>query len=323
MPPTLQDTLQHHQAGELPQAAQLYREILIADPRHADAYHLLGVLMHQLQHCQIAVDLISRAIQINHGFTPDYNNLGNALVALGRREDSRASFRRSIHLNRNADTYINLATLDLGDGRIRESEAGFRAALRLSPKRWESLVGLGRIAIAGGQNNVAKRWLERALSIKPDCVSALNCLGDLCVEEERFHEAEVYYARATECLPWDVDAHLKLGHLYMRLERPQSAAEFYGKAYPPEGRSRSRSGGPTVLCNGTAAGSWSGSSRHCSRHEGTRSHSLRRHCRRSSCGNTAQEGLVGTPASSRLEMGNNRGDHALVPNGEAFQEAGR
>src|ERR1700733_6783523 len=36
-----------HQAGNLPQAEQLYQQILERDPRHADALHLLGVIAHQ------------------------------------------------------------------------------------------------------------------------------------------------------------------------------------------------------------------------------------------------------------------------------------
>jgi tetratricopeptide (TPR) repeat protein len=239
MPPTLQDALLHHQAGDLPRAAQLYREILAADQRHADAYHLLGVLMHQLQHCRAAVDLIGQAIQINHGFAPYHNNLGNALLALGQRDEARASFRRSLQLNPNADTYINLATLDLGDGRIQEAKASLHAALRLSPERVESLVGLGRIAVMEGQPVLARRWLERALAIQPDCVPALNCLGDLCLGDGRLHEAETFYARATECLPSDVEAHLKLGHLSMRLERYGLAAASYGRAFQLSPRNHS------------------------------------------------------------------------------------
>lgn len=231
MPPTLQDALLHHQAGELPRAALLYKEILTRDPRNGDAYNLLGVLMHQLKHCQVAADLIGQAIRLNDGFAPYHNNLGNALVALDRREDARASFQRSIRLSRSADTYINLATLDLGDGRIREAKAGFKAALRLSPKRLESMVGLGRIAILEGQIVLAKRWVERALSIEPDCVPALNLSGDLYLGEERFDEAEEYYVTAAERLPADVDAHLNLGRLYMRLERYDAAAKSYGRAF--------------------------------------------------------------------------------------------
>ena len=39
--------LQHHQAGQLPQAEQIYRQILEVEPNHADAWHLLGVLAHK------------------------------------------------------------------------------------------------------------------------------------------------------------------------------------------------------------------------------------------------------------------------------------
>jgi hypothetical protein len=39
--------LQHHQAGQLPQTEQIYRQILEVEPNHADAWHLLGVLAHK------------------------------------------------------------------------------------------------------------------------------------------------------------------------------------------------------------------------------------------------------------------------------------
>ena len=41
--------LRHHQAGNLPQAEQLYRQILQADPSHAESCHLLGMLALQLE----------------------------------------------------------------------------------------------------------------------------------------------------------------------------------------------------------------------------------------------------------------------------------
>ena len=36
-----------HQAGHLPAAEQMYREILKVQPHNYDALHLLGVLLHQ------------------------------------------------------------------------------------------------------------------------------------------------------------------------------------------------------------------------------------------------------------------------------------
>src|SRR5207248_10437101 len=56
--------VRHHQRGELPQAETIYRKILAAQPRNADAMQLLGVLAHQIGRNDAALDLIGRAIVI-------------------------------------------------------------------------------------------------------------------------------------------------------------------------------------------------------------------------------------------------------------------
>ena len=56
---------QCHRAGELTQAAQLYRQILHLQPHHADALHLLGVIECQLGPHQVGADLIGRAIVLS------------------------------------------------------------------------------------------------------------------------------------------------------------------------------------------------------------------------------------------------------------------
>ncbi|MGO9184915.1 tetratricopeptide repeat protein [Mycobacterium sp.] len=40
--------VQHHQAGRLQAAEQIYRQILAVEPNHADAWDLLGVIAHQV-----------------------------------------------------------------------------------------------------------------------------------------------------------------------------------------------------------------------------------------------------------------------------------
>ena len=70
--------IQHHQAGRLRTAEQIYRQILQAQPDHADAMHLLGVIAHQAGKHAIAVQYITRAIQANTSETAYHNNLGEA-----------------------------------------------------------------------------------------------------------------------------------------------------------------------------------------------------------------------------------------------------
>jgi Flp pilus assembly protein TadD len=52
--------LRHHQAGRLPEAEQLYRQILARHPAHAGAMHNLGMIAHRMGRKDLAVDLIRR-----------------------------------------------------------------------------------------------------------------------------------------------------------------------------------------------------------------------------------------------------------------------
>src|SRR5436189_4292492 len=77
--------LQQHQAGRLAEAEALYREALAKDPDNVDAWHFLGVLALQRGDPAQAADLISNALSRNASNAAAYNNLGNALAALGKR----------------------------------------------------------------------------------------------------------------------------------------------------------------------------------------------------------------------------------------------
>ena len=65
---TLQEALdvglQHHTAGDLSKAEDIYQQILQTDPNHPDALHLLGMIRHQAGEYDRAVDLITKAIVI-------------------------------------------------------------------------------------------------------------------------------------------------------------------------------------------------------------------------------------------------------------------
>ena len=57
--------VQHHQAGRLRAAEQIYRQVLAVDPNHAaDALHLLGVIAIQVGRYDSAVEHIKRAIEL-------------------------------------------------------------------------------------------------------------------------------------------------------------------------------------------------------------------------------------------------------------------
>ena len=78
--------LKHHQAGRLAEAEACYRRVLAAQPDHADALHLLGVVAHQTKRHDLAVELISQAIKQNGQNAAYFCNLG---IALKNRRQAR------------------------------------------------------------------------------------------------------------------------------------------------------------------------------------------------------------------------------------------
>lgn len=76
--------IQHHQAGRLERAVELYRRILTGDPEHADALHLWGVACVQTGNPARGVELIARAVAIKPSAAVFHCNLAEAYRALGR-----------------------------------------------------------------------------------------------------------------------------------------------------------------------------------------------------------------------------------------------
>lgn len=100
---------ENHKAGRLAEAEQSYRRVLAADPNHADALQLLGLIVFQKGQPEQALQLVHRAIELNGTRSDFYNNLGNILTQLGRLDEAAAAHRRSLALKPDdASTRSNL-----------------------------------------------------------------------------------------------------------------------------------------------------------------------------------------------------------------------
>ena len=140
----LSTALRHHQAGQLDAAEPVYRRLLDMVPGHADARHLLGVLMHQRGRHEEAAALIDEAIRIEGGIPDYHSNLGLVLAALGRPEDAAASHRRALALRADyVEAHFNLGLVLAGLGRSREAAAHYGEAARLRPGFAEAHLNLG------------------------------------------------------------------------------------------------------------------------------------------------------------------------------------
>ena len=85
---TLETAADLHRLGRIAEAEPLYRQVLDAAPRHADALHLLGLALHQSGTGSEAVDLVRRAIAERPNVPDFYSNLARMLENLGRADEA-------------------------------------------------------------------------------------------------------------------------------------------------------------------------------------------------------------------------------------------
>ena len=88
-----QNAIQLHQAGRLAEAEAIYRQILAAEPRHADALHLLGVIALQVGRNDLAADWFCQAVALTPDAPDFHSNLGEAYRKIGRADEAIAAYR--------------------------------------------------------------------------------------------------------------------------------------------------------------------------------------------------------------------------------------
>jgi Flp pilus assembly protein TadD len=173
IPEALAIAVQHHQAGRLQAAEQIYRQILAVEPNHADAWHLLGVIAHQAGKHEVAVEYIGRAIGLNRTDAAFHNNLGGAYHALRRIPEAIVCYRRALELKPDyAEAHNNLGIVLKDQGRLDEAVACYRRALELKPDYAEAHNNLGALLNDKGKLDEAVACFRRALELKPDFAEA-------------------------------------------------------------------------------------------------------------------------------------------------------
>jgi predicted O-linked N-acetylglucosamine transferase (SPINDLY family) len=223
--------IQHHQAGRLQAAEQIYRQILQADPNQADAIHLLGVMAHQAGQHAIAVQYIERAIGLNDGTAAFHNNLGEAYRALGRIPEAAACYRRALQRKPNyAEAYSNLGNALKQQGKLEEAIAAYRRALEAKPDCAEVNGNLGLALADRKQLDEAVACYRRALELKPDFAEVYGNLGLALAGQEKPDEAIAAYRRALELKPDFAEAHANLGNTLQDQGRLDEAIAAYRRA---------------------------------------------------------------------------------------------
>ncbi|HSZ56384.1 MAG TPA: tetratricopeptide repeat protein [Tepidisphaeraceae bacterium] len=225
------DAARQHQAGQLREAERAYRQVLQAQPAHADALHMLGVVNAQLGNYDAAAALIRRAIEISPANAGYHANLGNVLQESGQLDDAVAAYGRAIALAPNlAEVYNNLANALQHRGDIEQAVSAYERATTLRPDFPEAHFNRGNALQKLQRSKDAIAAYRQALALRPSYAEAHLHLGMALIANADVEVAIDAYRRALALREGFVEAHANLGRALLQVSRQDEAIAAFRRA---------------------------------------------------------------------------------------------
>lgn len=212
--------IKEHRAGRLVEAEGLYQQALDAEPQHAEAWHLRGLLAVQAGQSPAGVEYIQRAVALKPDFVEALYNLGVILERSDRLEEAASCYRRAIAIAPgNAVMHVNLGNTLNRQRQSVEAIGCYRRAIELEPDNAAWHFNLGLILHATGGYAEAAACYRRAIVLRPDMAQGYNNLGTLLMEQRQFEAAEACLAEVIRRDPNFAEAYCNLGIVWRAMAR--------------------------------------------------------------------------------------------------------
>jgi tetratricopeptide (TPR) repeat protein len=200
-----------HGAGRLQEAEQIYRQIIAANPGHADSLHMLGVMASQCGQHEAAVACIDRAVAVRPSAAIFHVNRASALLALRRFDAAEQACRTALRYRRNcAEAYQVLGHV-LSD--LKQPEAAveaYREALHHKPDLPDLHNNLGLALRQADRLDEAVEAARVGIRQSPNDAQAIGNLAGMLKELARPAEAEASYREALRLQPDNATLHVNL-----------------------------------------------------------------------------------------------------------------
>jgi protein O-GlcNAc transferase len=227
----LQEAMTLHRQGLLEQAEGIYRSLLREAPRHAGAWHLLGVVLHSRRDLSGALEHIEKALSLCDFKAVYWNNYGAVLKDAGRHPEARIAFEKAISIrDEYADAWSNLGLMQTELGLVEEAEKSIRYALRLEPRHGDALRHLAVVCREKGEYEEALRLCKDAAAVGAGGADVFGVEGGILVAMKRYEKAVSAYDRAISCDPDAADVHLNQGAAFTDLGDMEGARTSYVRA---------------------------------------------------------------------------------------------
>lgn len=146
-----------------------------------------------------AIESLRTALKYDNDNAIAHNQLGLALLGMGKRDDARTEFERAASLDpKYSDAYVNLGTWHFGKSDFITARHYYNKALEnLEYKaRYLPLTSLGHIELTQGNTDQARKFLYEALAVNPEYCLAHMLMGSIYEKDNRLDRAKEEYKKS-------------------------------------------------------------------------------------------------------------------------------
>ena len=217
-------------AGRLADAERIARSVCDQAPNDARAFHLTGVLAHQLKRGDAAA-LLGRAVAIDPALAEAHNDRGAILAAGGALSEALSCFERAVKLKPGyAEARNNLARALRSVGRLDEAAVQFAHVLSAAPSSTVIHFELAMVLELTADLAGAEEHYRKAMALRADFLDAHLRLAVLLQRTGRLPEALAAAERAAAIAPGHAGVRNNLGNILRAMERHADAITQYEAA---------------------------------------------------------------------------------------------
>lgn len=226
---TLEAGIDLHRTGDYVGALQIYQQLLVANPKHADAWHLSGEALFRLGRRKEALERLNIAISLaQHQFY--FNTRANLFLDMGLLHEAQEDYKRALkHDGQYPEAYVGLSAVYRQQGKIRQAREAAAKSISLMPNSPAAWNNAAAIDMEQGQFDAAINQFNKAIELDPDCLPAYKNVGKIRVNQNYWDLALAPLERAAKN-PQDLEVQCLLARAYRLHRRFEEATEALFRA---------------------------------------------------------------------------------------------
>jgi len=218
-----------HNSGNYKESEKIFNQILLMNPDHAHALHMLGLMHYMFKDYASAEKLIRRAMTKEENVPTFYNSLGDTLRAMNKLEEALKCYEQALEIKPGSSNALEkIAHTYLAMGNYNEAVKYFKVVSKVKP---EIASNIAMIFSDVGRYDLAVQEYKSILEKYPNHFETLNNLAGIYGDRyNKFEEALMYYNRALELQPNRSEILNNVAATYKNLGQLDKAIPYLKKA---------------------------------------------------------------------------------------------